>query len=136
MSDGFNNWAFLANALQIGAEKTVDNTAAAAEVNIQRQIEANGQVVTGEMRDGIYHKSQRGSTYQSSEHSLDEIPAPSDPLEVDVAAAVSYSVFNELGTKFRAGKPFFIPGMENTRKDFDANLEYYVVQALEDAARP
>jgi HK97 gp10 family phage protein len=135
MSDDFNNWSALALALQEGAMRAVDNTAEIAVGNIQQQIEANNQVVTGEMRDSAYAKSQRFSTYQSSEHALDEIPAPADALEADVAMAANYSIFPEFGTRFQSAKPFFTPGMEKTKTDFDAQIEYYVLQALEDAAK-
>lgn len=135
MSNGFNHWDAMALALQEGGERAVDNTAEHAVSNIQQHIEANGQVRTGEMRDSPYAKSQRFSTYQSDKHALPEIQAPANSLEADVAMGASYSVFNELGTRFRAGKPFFVPGMEKTRADFDAQIEYYIVQALEDAAR-
>jgi hypothetical protein len=136
MSEGFNHWEALALALQEGAERAVDNTAEIAVGNVQQQIEANDQVRSGEMRDSAYAKSQRFSTYKSSEHALDEIPAPNDALEADVAMAAAHSIFPEMGTVYQSPKPYFTPGMEKTRHDFDAQIEYYVVQALEDAARP
>lgn len=135
MSNNFNRWEDLANALQSGCEQAVDATADAVVSRIQEQIEANGQVRTGEMRDGIYKISQRGSSYKNSEHALTEIPVPSSSTEADVAAAAAHSIFQNMGTVYIPPRPFFEPGMQNAASDFDKNIEQYIVKALEDAAK-
>jgi len=135
MSNSFNHWEDLANALQSGCEQCVDVTAEQAVSRIREKIEANGQVDTGEMRDSIYSNSQRGSTYQSFDHSLPEVSVPDNSTEANVAAAASHSIFQNNGTVYLPPRPFFEPGFDATRVDFDKNIEYYAVKALEDAAK-
>lgn len=135
MSNSFNHWEQLADALQKGCEQCVDITAEQAVSHIREKIEANGQVASGEMRDSVYKISQRGSTYQSSEHALDELPTPDSATEADVAVAAKHGIFQDKGTVYLAPRPFFDQGLDNTRGEFDKNLEYYVVGALEDAAK-
>lgn len=130
-----NHWANIATALQNGCEQCVDATAETAVVNIQRKIEANGQVDSGEMRDTIYRTSQRSSTYHADEHSLPEIPKPDSSTEANVAAAAEYSIYQDKGTVYIPARPFFDQGLDNTRGDFEKNMQYYVVRALEEAAK-
>jgi bacteriophage HK97-gp10 putative tail-component len=134
MTNSYSNWAGIANAIIPASEEAVDATAKAAVANIRGQIEANGQVRSGEMRDSVHSISQRGSTYQSSEHALPEMPAPDSSTEADVAVAASYAVFPNYGTVFQSGHAFFEPGMDATRADFDHALEG-VAKKLEEAGR-
>lgn len=134
MSNSFNNWQAIANALTPACKDAVVNVAQKTQNNIQDVIKDNGQIDTGRMYNGIYNVSAEGSNYPGGDQMLPEVPKPSSELEAVVAAGAEYSVFQNFGTVFQAGRPFFEPGFDRSRADFDKAMEG-VAKKLEDAAK-
>jgi HK97 gp10 family phage protein len=134
MANSFNNWQAIADALIPACKDAVANTAQKAQSNIQDVIKTNGQIDTGRMYNGIYNVSAEGSNYPGGDKMLPDVPKPESELEATVAAGAEYSVFQNNGTIYIAPRPFFEPGMDRTRADFDAAMET-VAKRLEDAAK-
>jgi len=136
MSNSFNNWQAIADALIPACRDAVVNTAQKAQNNIQDVIKTNGQIKTGRMYTSVYNVSVEGSNYPSTSDPLllPEVPKPESELEATVAAGASYSVFQDKGTVHMAGKPFWDQGMERARSDLDKAMEG-VAKKLEDVAK-
>lgn len=130
----FNHWNKAADAFPDITAKIVSDTATAARKNIRKQIRANGQIDTGNMYNGIYTVTADNSTYQSGKRYLPEVPRPEDNQSAYVASAADYSVYQNYGTRYMAGRAFWEPGLEQTQADFERNLKK-IPQALEDAAK-
>jgi len=133
MSNSFNNWANIANALIPACTEAVDSTAKSGKAHIQDQIKANGQVRTGFMLESVYASTPLGSDYSGGDKALPE-EKPSSNMEAVIGVAADYGVFNEFGTVRMPPKPFFLPGLEQTRSDFESALEI-VAKRLEDAGK-
>ena len=133
MSNAFNNWAAIANAIEPACEEAVTATAQAGKTHVQDQIKANNQVRTGEMLGSVYASTPQGSDYQGGEHMLPE-EKPSSNTEAIVGVASDHGVFPELGTVFQASHPYFSPGMDLTLSDFDTALEI-LAKRLEEAGK-
>lgn len=123
----FNNWNKIAEALPDELAAMVKETGIAGKANIQGEINRNGQVRTGAMRDNVYWVTQDESTYgqgraPESGSRLPEIPRPSSRFEVRIGIAVSYWVFPNYGTRYQPARPFFEPGMQQTRPFFEQRL--------------
>src|SRR5256885_5971079 len=122
MSNSFNNWANIANALIPASTEAVDSVAKAGKKHVQDQIQANGQVRSGEMLGSVYASTPMGSDYQGGEHMLPE-EKPTNETEAIIGVASDHGIFPELGTVHQAPRPYFSPGMDLTQNDFDAALE-------------
>jgi hypothetical protein len=104
----FNNFASIAANLVPALEQVVSDVADMAVSNIQANIQANGQVRTGDMLNAI---------------AVEDGP---DSLTKMVIAGMDYSIYQELGTWKMAGRPFFYPGVEQTRPYFQSRLDAVV----------
>lgn len=130
---GFNNWEAIANALIPACSEAVDATAKAGKAHVQEQIKENNQIRTGQMFNSVYASSPLGSDYQGGEHMLPE-EKPSSETEAVIGVASDHGVFPELGTVHQAPKPYFSPGMDQTRSDFDQAIEN-LAKKLEEAGK-
>jgi len=147
--ESFNNFGKIAEALPVVCGQIVRKTAFDCQANIQSFIRANGQIDTGFMVNSVYTVTSEGSTYgakvgpsaskrtgvrkasarrikvalaaqkQVEEQLLPEVGG-ADQTTAYVAVAANYAVYQNYGTRFQPGKPFFEPGIEQTRPGFDA----------------
>lgn len=125
----FNKWARVAAVLPDVLGQIVSDTAIAAVANIQGEINSNGQVVTGAMRGNIYYTTFERSTYgqgpaptSPGSYLLPEHARPSDKTTAYISAAANYSIYQDMGTRYMAARPFFEPGIERTRPYFEQQL--------------
>ena len=125
----FNKWSRVADALPDVLGQIVSDTAIAAVANIAGVINNNGQVVTGAMRGNIYYTTSERSTYGQGQaptspgsYLLPEHARPSDKTTAYISAAANYSIYQDMGTRFMAARPFFEPGIERTRPYFEQQL--------------
>lgn len=133
MSNSFNNWEKIADALIPACSEAVDATAKAGKSHVQEHIQANGQVRTGFMLGSVYASSPLGSDYSGGDKALPE-EKPSSETEAIIGVAAEYAIFPNYGTVHQAPKPFFEPGIDQTRADFDQSLEG-VAKKLEEAGK-
>lgn len=129
MAESFNHFGAIADALPQVFGQIVRKTAFDCQGNIQGFIRANGQVDTGFMVNSVYTVTSEGSTYSGGEQALPEVGG-ADQTTAYVAVGANYAIFQNYGTRFQPGKPFFEPGIEQTRPGFDA-----ACSALEDRLR-
>ncbi len=105
---GFNHFDTIADALPLVLGNIVSETAVECQQHIKGFIQSNGQVKTGFMLDSVHVED-----------------GPNAQTKVVIAGA-PYSVFQNYGTRFMPGRPFWEPGIEQTRPGFEtrlANLE-------------
>lgn len=133
-NNSFNNWQAIADALIPACRDAVVNVAQKAQNNIQDVIKDNGQIDTGRMYLGIYNVSAEGSNRPHQDKMLPEVQKPSSDLEAIVVAGAEYSVFQNNGTVHLPPRPFFEPGFDRTRADFDAAMQT-VAKKLEEAGK-
>lgn len=133
MSNSFNNWENIANALIPACIEAVDTTAKAGKVHVQDQIQANGQVRSGEMLGSVYASTPNGSDYKGGQNMLPE-EKPTNETEAIIGVASDHGIFPELGTVHQAPHPYFSPGMDLTQNDFDTALET-LAKKLEEAGK-
>lgn len=113
----------LAAALQQSLEEAVAETAEECQQNIQNHIRANGQVRTENMLKSIYYKTASESTYTDGEKRFAEIDAPENDMEAYVAVGAEYAAYQEFGTRYMPGRPFFFPGIEDTKRSFEDKIQ-------------
>jgi hypothetical protein len=100
----------------------VRKTAFDGQANIQRHIQSNDQVDTGKMLNSVYVKTADESTYKGGENILPEVEAPPDNKTAYIGVGASYAIFQNYGTRFIPSRPFFEPGIEETRQGFEAAI--------------
>jgi len=133
MADQWNNWLKVAEALVPACREAVTKTAQAGEIHVKAQIVMNGQVDTGNMLKSVYSSTPDGSSYETVDRGLPEI-TPENETEAILAVSADYAIFPELGTVHQSAKPFFYPGVEQMKGDFDTEMGI-VAQKLEDAGK-
>lgn len=144
----FNHFPQISYALHESLKEIVKKTA----LDIQKRARQNAPVDTGLLKKSIYVTGAFGSTYAESigqrpskgtgirkvsakrikaaakkdqqlASLLNEVAAdPSDPLTAYVAVAAPYGIYVEMGTRHMAAQPFFLPAVEEGRKDLEDNL--------------
>jgi HK97 gp10 family phage protein len=119
MGNGFDD---IANKLDAALSQIVRKTALDGQANIQRHIQSNDQVDTGKMLNSVYVKTADESTYKGGEDILPEVEAPPDNKTAYIGVGASYAIFQNYGTRFMPGRPFFEPGIEETRQGFEAAI--------------
>ena len=122
MAEGFNHWGQIANALPKVLSQVVRKTAFDGKANIQKRIQTNGQIDTGFMFGSVYVVTSEESTYRGGEKALPEIGKPEDDQTAYVAVAAEYAAPQNYGTRYLPPRPFFEPGMDDTRPGFEAAL--------------
>ena len=119
MSNGFDD---IANKLDTALSQIVRKTAFDGQANIQQHIQSNDQIDTGFMLNSVYVKTSDESTYKGGEKALPEVEAPPDNKTAYIGVAASYGVYQNYGTRFQPARPFFEPGLEETRAGFEAAI--------------
>jgi len=91
-------------------------------------VQSNAPVRTGFLRDSCYAVTPDGtSTYGEASpptddvYLLDEVK-PEDDMTGIVGVAANYGIFLEMGTRHMSPRPFFYPGVEAGRAQFEENL--------------
>jgi len=134
MSRSFNNWSNIANAIESACTEIVSSVARNGAGEVRNQIQANGQVLSGNMLKSVYASTPEGSDYQSDvKRSLPEVK-PENSTEAIIAVSADYSVFPNYGTVHQAPKPFWEPAMERVQLDFEVGLED-LAKKLEEAGK-
>lgn len=134
MTVSFNHFPELIEKLHSAEKQIVAETARAGEANVKGQIQANGQVRTGFMLSSVYSVTSEGSTYgQAStppkDASLLPEAGPANETTAYFGVAASYAIYPNYGTRFQSARPFWEPGIEKTRADFQdkfSHLEDYL----------
>src|SRR6266566_973984 len=123
MSNAYNNWAAIANALEPACTEIVSSVARNGAGEVRNQIASNGQVRSGNMLKSVYASTPESSDYQSDvERSLPEVK-PENNQEAIIGVSADYAVFPEMGTVHQAPHPFFSPSMEKVSIDFAVGME-------------
>ncbi len=122
-------WSELAEALPQLLSEVVRTAALDAEGQIKRVA----PVDTGHLRNSVYTVTPAGgSTYPGSANAATGKLAPpieetagvsADSVVAWVAVGANYGLAIELGSRKRAAKPFFAPGMDQARGAFQAALD-------------
>jgi HK97 gp10 family phage protein len=133
MADEWNNWLRVADAMTPACRECVTNTARAGETHVKANIVIRDLILTGNMLKSVYASTPDGSSYETVDRGLPEV-TPENETEAIVGVSADYSVFPEFGTVHQSAKPFFIPGVEQMKGDFDTEMGI-VAQKLEDAGR-
>jgi hypothetical protein len=101
---GFNHYPAIAASLGVALSQVVSKTAIDMVGNVQGFIRANGQIDTGFMLGSIH---------------VEDGP---DKYTKFVVCGAFYGVFQNYGTRYLPARPFWEPGIEKTRPEFDAAL--------------
>lgn len=109
----FNFLADIAEALDTSMDKGLLEGAQAVKAAMKAQIQANGQVDTGNLEASIYVKTDDYSDYpgDASEDLLPEVEAPGEHTAV-VTSAADYAIYQDYGTRFQPARPFMEPAMD------------------------
>ncbi len=110
MASSFNNFSKIAGALPGVCAEIVSETAVECISNIKGFIRANGQI--------------SNITTAGHVHMIDSVHDENGPNEQTklVIVGAPYAMFPNYGTRFMPGKPFFEPGIEQTRPGFESRL--------------
>jgi len=124
---GFNNWFKIADALVPASAEVVKDEVFFCADAIKAQIEANGQVVTGFMRDSVYAATVNESSYgqgvapPKGAYRLPEVKPANDQQGV-VGVAANYGVYQDLGTRYMPAHPFFDAGLAQGAAHYDTAM--------------
>lgn len=124
-SGSFNHFPAAIQALHAGSVAAAD----ALAKELAAQVQTNAPVLSGYMRDSVYTVTSEGSTYQSGDKSLPEVPAP-DAHTAVVAVAASYASYVNGGTSRQAAQPFFTSAVEAMRGKLASEAAAKINQAL------
>jgi hypothetical protein len=102
MASSFNHFGNIADALPLVLAQIVSKTAFDCQGNIQGFIRSNGQIDTGFMLNSVHVED--GENEQTKY----------------VICGALYGLFQNYGTRYMPGRPFWEPGIEKTRPGFDA----------------
>jgi|SRR2546421_30844 len=134
MSNAFNNWAKIANAIEPACTEIVSSVARNGAGDVRDKIQSNGQVLTGNMLKSVYASTPEGSDYQSDvERALPEVK-PENNQEAIIGVAADYAVFPNYGTIHQPPRPFWEPGLDLVQADLDVGMED-LAKRLEEAGR-
>ena len=131
---GYNHFGSIAEALHGACAKVVKKTCFDGQANIQGYIRTNGQIDTGFMLNSVYVRLLDESTYNGGDKALEQVEAPPDDVTGYIAVAANYAIWQNYGTRFQKARPFFEPGIEQTRPGFVAAVAA-IQDALAEAAR-
>ncbi len=104
MATSFNHFQAIADALPGICGEIVSVTAKDCVTNIQLQMLSNGQYKSGNMHDSTHVEN-----------------GPDEQTRFVIVGA-PYGIYQNYGTRFMPGKPFFEPGIEATRPIFEWRL--------------
>lgn len=120
MANGFDD---IAGKLDTVLSQIVRKTAFDGQANIQRHIQSNDQIDTGFLLNSVYVKTDAESSYKGGENALPEVETPPDNKTAYIGVAASYAIYPNYGTRFQPARPFFEPGLEETRQGFEAAID-------------
>lgn len=134
MSNSFNNWEKIANALIPACTEIISSVARNGATDVRNQIQSNGQVRSGNMLKSVYASTPEGSDYQSDiERGLPEVK-PESSTEAIIGVSAEYSVFPNYGTIHQPPRPFWEPAMGLVGLDLAVGLED-LAKRLEEAGK-
>ena len=130
MSEEFNNWNKFADALITAQGQVIRKTAFDCQGHIQNEINNQGLVVTGFMKNAVYVVTSQESTYGQGTGSppegaylLPEVPGPDDSHTAYVAAGANYTFWQNNGTHAIPAHGFFEKGVERGGAGMDAAMK-------------
>ena len=124
MSDEFNNWSQIADALAEASDQMVRKSA----FDIQGGYQARAKVVTGFMKNSAYVVTSADSNYgsvqqpQKDQVLLPEVEKPDDNHTAIVAIGAEYALPMEFGTIHMPAHPALVPAVEAVRPSFEAAM--------------
>ncbi len=80
------------------------------------------------MYSSVYNVTADGSTYGQAQtppgdsYLLPEAGPPASDQEAYFGVAANYAIYQNYGTRFLPARPFFEPGVERVRPEFDAKV--------------
>ena len=123
---GFNKWFKVAAALKPASASVVRDEVFFIADAIKAQIDANGQVDTGFMRDSVYAATTTESTYGNATPPGDSYLLPEEKPENELSGvfgcAANYGIYQNDGTRYLPARPFFEPGIEQGKAQFDVYM--------------
>jgi len=110
MAGAFNHFKQIADALPGALGEIVSETSVDCVKNIQGFIRHNGQI--------------SNITTKGHVHMIDTVHVEDGPNAQTkfVICGAPYGIFQNYGTRFMPGRPFWEPGIEQTRPGFEARL--------------
>ncbi len=120
MAESFNHFGNIAKALPQVLSQVVRKTAFDCQGHIQGFIRSNGQIDTGFMLNSVYVRTYDESTYSGGAKALPEVERPDNAQTAYCAVGAEYGLYQNYGTRYMPGRPFFEPGVEATRPGFEA----------------
>src|SRR6266702_1685019 len=106
MATGFNHFNQIADALPFALGEIVSETADEGRQNIQYIIVTNGQVLTGFMHDSVH--VENGPNVQTK----------------FIISGAPYGIYQNYGTRFMPGRPFWDPGIESRLVNLESRLPH------------
>ena len=104
MADSYNHFPQMGGQLYSACSQVVAKTAFDCQGNIQGFIRANGQVDTGNMLNSVH------------------VEDGASDLNKFVIVGAPYGIYQNYGTRYMPGRPFFEPGVEQTRPGFESAI--------------
>lgn len=134
MSNGFNNWANIANAIEPACTEIVSSVARNGANDVRNQIQSNGQVRSGNMLKSVYASTPESTDYKTDvERSLPEVK-PETSTEAIIAVSADYAIYPNYGTIHQPPRPFFEPAMDHVAIDLAVGMED-LAKKIEEAAK-
>ncbi|HEX2614008.1 MAG TPA: hypothetical protein VHL10_00825 [Nitrososphaera sp.] len=116
MPDSYNHFPQIAAALRPACSQVVKKTALDAQANIQSFIRANGQIKTGNMINSVYTQ-----------------PGEND-LTMYFGVGAEYAVYQNYGTRYMAGRPFWEPAIARAQAGFEIAMDL-IAQKMAEAGQ-
>jgi HK97 gp10 family phage protein len=134
MSNSFNHWAAIANAIEPACTEIVSSVARNGAGEVRNQIQSNGQVLSGNMLKSVYASTPEGSDYKSDVDRGSPEVKPENSTEAIIGVSADYAIYPNYGTVHQAPKPFWEPAMDRVKVDFEVGLED-LAKKLEEAGK-
>lgn len=104
-----------------------------AAFDIQRKAQIKTPLLTGALRNSAYTKTKKSNGFSSAVKAAlgirpeaGIVPDPdlddSQHIVAIVGFSVEYAIYQELGTKYMAARPFLVPAFDEVRKSFMQQL--------------
>lgn len=124
----FNHFALMANIIDEDCPNLVEKTAFDAQANVQGMIRTNGQIDTGFMVNSVYvvaykKRTSPGGARMKGQRLLPPRPNTRSKYTAYVIVGAEYGVYQNNGTRYQSGRPFFEPGINKTAPSFDSGFQ-------------
>lgn len=136
MTDNFNHWQQVADALPKATSQVVRKTA----FDIVGGFQARAKRDTSFMANSAYVVTDKESAYGQASPSrpgaylLPEVERPEDDQSAYAAVGANYTLYVELGTVHQPASPAFYPAVDAARAGFEAAIGK-IEEKLREAAR-